>query len=157
MRQLMMSPMSLNIPDAPPLWIRPTEARIILGGKDADFSGFLPGLFEEALVTLQHKKPLFILGGFGGAAQILAQGILQPAGLVPPELGLAWHLNKSPGFAKFLDDTKGFTIPPGLQSAEQAFHDLANLLLAAKSDPGGILNTGLSPDETRQLRQLRST
>jgi len=151
MRQLMMSPMLLDIPDASPLSIPPTEARILLGGKVAAYSGFLPGLFEEALATLQHKKPLFILGGFGGAAQILAQGILQPAGLVPPELGLAWHRDKSPGFARFLDDTKGFTIPPGLQSSEQAFHDLANRLLAAQSDPGGMLNTGLSPDETRQL------
>ena len=52
--------------------IPPVNARIIIGGKVSQFSGVLPGLFEESLYCLEAKQPLYILGGFGGAAANLA-------------------------------------------------------------------------------------
>ncbi|WP_158849480.1 hypothetical protein [Algibacter sp. L1A34] len=49
------------------------NARIIVGGKITGYLGFMPGIIEEALYTLINSKPLFIVGGFGGASQSLAK------------------------------------------------------------------------------------
>jgi len=38
----------------------------MLGGRTLGYKGKYPGLVEEALITLQAGKPLFLLGGFAG-------------------------------------------------------------------------------------------
>lgn len=43
-----------------------TSARILLGGKRRGYLGSMPGLVEEALLSLQAKRALFLAGGFGG-------------------------------------------------------------------------------------------
>lgn len=62
-----------------------TQARIVLGGKigptesvGADgsklvrwYSGRVPGVFEEAWLSLRAEKPLYLLGGFGGVAALV--------------------------------------------------------------------------------------
>lgn len=45
-----------------------TSARIIIGGKRAGFQGDMPGVLEEVLFALERKQPLYLAGGFGGAA-----------------------------------------------------------------------------------------
>lgn len=57
-----------------------SDARIILGGRLNGFKGNMPGIAEEALVTLQQGKPLFVLAGFGGCAYEIATLI----GLIVP-------------------------------------------------------------------------
>jgi hypothetical protein len=100
MRRLMMDEMSLPIPDVgQPEIIPPLEARILLGGSLDRYSGFLPGLLEEALVTLQQKKPLFILGGFGGAAEVLARAVIVPGGEKRDESNIVWQQKKTPALA----------------------------------------------------------
>lgn len=44
-------------------------ARILVGGKTKNYLGYIPGVIEEALYTLRENKPLFLIGGFGGATQ----------------------------------------------------------------------------------------
>ncbi len=44
-------------------------ARIVLGGKTDKFLGSMPGVAEEALLSLQSQKPLYLLGGFGGCSR----------------------------------------------------------------------------------------
>lgn len=60
-----------------------TRARIMMGGRTTGFKGKYPGLVEEALLTLQAKKPLFLLGGYGGASHAICQALqgLQPEAL----------------------------------------------------------------------------
>ncbi|WP_180699907.1 hypothetical protein [Pseudomonas crudilactis] len=43
-----------------------SQARILLGGQTVNFKGCMPGIAEEALLSLQMKQPLFLVGGFGG-------------------------------------------------------------------------------------------
>ncbi len=43
--------------------------RICLGGKLHDFQGQEPGVLQEARLALDHHKPLYLMGGFGGAAR----------------------------------------------------------------------------------------
>ncbi|WP_315583974.1 hypothetical protein [Actinomyces viscosus] len=59
------------------------DARLVIGGKTVPASidprnGYLgdyPGIIEEALYTVRNKQPLFIAGGFGGAAALLAHSL----------------------------------------------------------------------------------
>jgi hypothetical protein len=61
-----------------------SNARVVLGGKRRDFLGSQPGILEEAMMTIEAKKPLFLAGGFGGMAFDLADII---GGV--PEIALA--------------------------------------------------------------------
>ena len=45
------------------------NARIIIGGKLQGYQGKYPGVLEEAYYTLKAKKPLYIIGAFGGVAK----------------------------------------------------------------------------------------
>lgn len=49
-----------------------SDARILLGGMQKNYLGYIPGIIEEAYQSLAAKKPIYILGGFGGAAKSLA-------------------------------------------------------------------------------------
>ena len=44
--------------------------RVCLGGKTDGFQGKEPGVMEEARLALTYRKPLYLMGGFGGAAQL---------------------------------------------------------------------------------------
>ncbi len=50
-----------------------TNARIVLGGKVTQFKGSMPGIAEEALLSLQARQPLYLMGGFGGCARDIAE------------------------------------------------------------------------------------
>ena len=47
--------------------------RICLGGKEDGYQGGEPGVMEEARLALKCAKPLYLLGGFGGAARSFGQ------------------------------------------------------------------------------------
>ncbi len=42
--------------------------RICLGGRLKGYEGEEPGVMQEARLALAHEKPLYLMGGFGGAA-----------------------------------------------------------------------------------------
>ena len=52
-----------------------THARIVLGGRVERYKGTMPGIGEEALLSLQAGQPLFVIGGFGGCARDIAESL----------------------------------------------------------------------------------
>lgn len=50
-----------------------TDARVLLGGQVANYKGRMPGVAEEALVSLHARQPLFLIGGFGGCTRDVAE------------------------------------------------------------------------------------
>lgn len=46
-----------------------SDARILVGGKLSNYLGKLPGIIEEAKITLEQKKPLYLIGALGGASR----------------------------------------------------------------------------------------
>lgn len=85
-----------------------THARIILGGRVDKFMGGMPGIAEEALYSLQAKQPLYVMGGFGGCARDVAEGI----GVLEPNGVREW-----PGRDKF-NSFKGKKLNDGLSAEE---------------------------------------
>ena len=47
--------------------------RVCLGGKTSGYKGKEPGIIEEARLALELDKPLYLLGGFGGATRRLGE------------------------------------------------------------------------------------
>lgn len=76
------------------------SARILVGGKFTDYLGYIPGVIEEALYTLKESKPLFLVGGFGGATEKLIKLI---KGEVVEELTNDFQYNTD-----FLTEFKGY-------------------------------------------------
>lgn len=64
-----------------------TNARIVLGGRTDKYMGSMPGIAEEALLSLKGKQPLYLMGGFGGCARDVAEAM----GIVSP-----WVASRSP-------------------------------------------------------------
>lgn len=57
------------------------NARVILGGRTSGFNGFMAGIIEEFVQAVQKRHPVYLLGGFGGAASLLASLIKNEKGI----------------------------------------------------------------------------
>ena len=77
-----------------------TEARIVLGGAPHGFIGLLPGIVEETLLALDHRRPLYIIGGFGGAAGALAEVLL---GRTTSSLSFDYQVANTPGYRETIE------------------------------------------------------
>ena len=80
--------------------VQKTQVRIMMGGKTVGFKGKYPGLVEEALLTLQDQKPLFLLGGYGGVTRVIIQALL---GEQPKQLTQDYQCSQA-SYKTLLDD-----------------------------------------------------
>lgn len=57
-----------------------SDARIVVGGRVEGYKGTMPGIAEEALLSLRAGMPTFLVGGFGGCTRDIAEtlGLIQP-------------------------------------------------------------------------------
>ncbi|MFA6015669.1 MAG: TIR domain-containing protein [Gallionellaceae bacterium] len=120
-----------------------SQARLVLGGKMAGFSGLAPGVVEEAWISLVQQKPLFLVGGFGGAARAVCDLL---RGTKREEFTKDWA-------RQYIDD---YDTAVGLYSeAGQEFISLETMGLSiaiyAGQDLGQVLNNGLDDRENREL------
>jgi hypothetical protein len=104
-----------------------TNGRVLIGGKRTDFRGHLPGVLEEAIISVEANQPLYLAGGFGGVTADII---------------------------KALDIDDGAWLPVNAD-APAADGRLAPALeqlskLAKYKDPKALSN-GLSADENRRL------
>ena len=89
------------------------DARLLIGGKTRrqstdnpnGYIGQFPGIVEEALYTLRKDQPLFIAGGFGGAAALLARELGLGPDLPVPTEALA-EINQCDAYRKAIDEIK---------------------------------------------------
>ncbi len=62
-----------------------TSGRVIIGGKREDFQGDLPGVLEEALISLNCGQPVYLVGGFGGVTADIIKALCVEDGVwLPP-------------------------------------------------------------------------
>lgn len=53
-----------------------SQARLCIGGRKSGSEGRYPGVIEEALLSLEDRKPLYLAGVLGGAAHQLIQALM---------------------------------------------------------------------------------
>lgn len=49
-----------------------TNARIVVGGRTSGFKGYMAGVAEEFMIATENNQPVYLIGGFGGVAHLLA-------------------------------------------------------------------------------------
>ncbi len=104
-----------------------TEGRVLIGGRREGFQGRIPGLVEEAALSIQASQPLYLAGGFGGVTADIIKAIgLDDGGWLPPRT----------------DDPAS---DPRLGTA------LAELSKSSKKKGPDALANGLSVDENHRL------
>lgn len=115
-----------------------TNARVILGGRTSGFSGFMAGVIEEFVQAVKADHPVYLLGGFGGAASLLASLIKKEKGIDV----LITEANKAQRYADFMSYCREEGIDMG--------YDELNVIVS-----GGIacLDNGLSEKENNLLLQ----
>ena len=139
-------------------------ARVLLGGKTSDFQGLMPGIFEEALLALEQpdRVSLYVLGGFGGAARLLADALLGEPSSDKERLSLEAQQAHTPGLAALVAryQQAGYSdadLPAGrYQALQQALAGAAREREELADDaPWAALANGLTVAENREL--MRST
>lgn len=59
--------------------IQEVDARVIVGGKlgrpDGTYLGRMPGVLEEALLGIRAKRPVYLVGAFGGCARLVLDAL----------------------------------------------------------------------------------
>lgn len=121
-----------------------TNARIVLGGKLSGFFGFLPGVIEEAWMSIQSEKPLFLIGAYGGAAKAFADLFL---GVERGEFSDEWCREYVPDFDAVNGLYKSQCISPvSLEKISVSLKERISDLGLAR-----VLNNGLDSEENIEL------
>jgi hypothetical protein len=120
-----------------------SQARLVIGGALNKFAGLVPGVVEETWMSLQAAHPVFIVGGFGGAARAVTDRLM---GIDRPEFSDDWIRQKVPAYesAIALYEKHGGQ----LRSLKQIG---ADIVLLGKNGLAKTLNNGLSEEENREL------
>lgn len=139
-------------------------ATVLLGGKTRGFSSVIPGIFEETLHALRQGIPVYLLGGFGGAAARLAeylQGhdseVFQLDYLRQPEPPRPGKSSRPAALPLIEAGFREFRIPNGAVAPQNALAELRRLLDQARSSQWKSLNNGLGPEENRLLFSTQDT
>jgi hypothetical protein len=131
-----------------------TDARVVLGGKSHTFLGLYPGILEEVLQALGRNQPLYVLGGFGGAASNVAQAL---TGARPEEFNIGFQRERSPEYAAAMDHYAQIREQrPDLHLPAVDFDAVTEDLMRYGDTPKGSPSAlsranGLSDDENRLL------
>lgn len=91
-----------------------SNARVILGGKTFGFCGFMAGIIEEYIHAMEAGHPVYLLGGFGGAASLLASLIRQEKTI----RDVIAEACKTPRYAEFMSYCQERSIDMGYDRLE---------------------------------------
>lgn len=120
--------------------ITASDARICVGGKLAGYSGSMPGVLEEILISLEMNKPIFLLGAFGGVVKAVCDTLLNKK--VSEELTTNGQISLNSNYLDLIELSKTNGFPVDYSRVEL----LLSIGLADLSS-----NSGLSETEYRHL------
>lgn len=155
LRELISQGNASTFDDATP----PLAASVILGGKISRYSGVMPGIFEEFMHAVRARIPVFIIGGFGGAAKALADTVLL-GGLMLPEIftlrGQSDHKD-NPDLKELQRIFEERNVEPTI---EQRYQDLQDALISYAEDlnqaESSRATNGLSRSDNERLMGSRN-
>lgn len=94
MRKMVCSKIHCDTPDFENFEFTPL-AHLFIGGKIHDFSGIIPGVWEEILRAFEAGQPSFIVGASRGAAGMVARWLNEPPKQKPEELSFNYFVQNS--------------------------------------------------------------
>lgn len=130
---------------------REIQARVILGGRLVGYGGAYPGVVEEAAIAVSTNKPLYLIGGFGGAALAIIQAIeAKTPEERPEELKADYQLDAAhnPGYAARVEDFNSRVAESGVDPID--YDKLAAVFMGCGVE-GLSAHNGLSIEENTKL------
>jgi len=122
-------------------------ARVVVGGRlgpaGDGYRGRMPGVLEEALLTMRAERPLYLVGAFGGCARLVFDAL---EGRSRPELH--WDHQKA---APHSEDLRSL-----YQQRSEAWDEYDAIAGELKTRGLAGLRNGLTDDENRELATTRS-
>ena len=73
------------------------DARIFACGKLCQYKGCMPGVLEEFLIAYKCRKPIYLLGAYGGITKKLCEFLVQKHKKLPCELTREWQEKNTSG------------------------------------------------------------
>jgi hypothetical protein len=125
-----------------------TDARVVLGGKVAGFSGLMPGIVEEVLLATRRSQPVYVAGGFGGAAQVVAAAF---QGQRPPRLSNGYQQCISSEYSATLSFYEGRRSQATSLGLDDASYDTVSAELEKYGVRGLAATNGLTEEENLEL------
>lgn len=116
--------------------INECDIRICVGGKHVGYKGRMPGVLEEIIIAAKMKRPLFLLGGFGGITASVCN--LIESGNLPQEFTLEWQIQNNIGQELF----------DFISSRDKHYFDDYSLIRILKFE---TLHNGLNREENIKL------
>lgn len=129
------------------------DAHLVFGGREQGSLGRFPGIAEEVMLSLHAGKPVYVCGGFGGAARAVGQvlGLGEPWAITPPSLVRETH---EPVASTFEQAAREWALQfqlPGKGDLPLTYEELRDFFGSHALGSPGWPDNGLTPDENRTL------
>lgn len=95
-----------------------TVARVVIGGRLSGQQGFVPGVLEEIRLSLEASQPVYVAGGFGGAAYAAARAMNRDGESWGPE-GLPHNVEAWADYLRTLGDLAPSASADGLDDVQR--------------------------------------
>ncbi len=122
-------------------------ARVVVGGRlgpaGDGYRGRMPGVLEEALLTIRTERPVYLVGAFGGCARLVFDAL---EGRSRPEL--QWDHQKTAPYSEELRVI--------YQRRGESWDEYDAIADELKSRGIAGIKNGLTEDENRELAMTRS-
>ena len=133
-------------------------AFVFMGGKTTDFYGIMPGIMEEFLRAVEQKLPIYLVGGLGGAAGVIADALISNTRTRSPAFTTIFYAKG--GTANYQRLLEGFRAMKAnnLFSPAEAFGTLWKIVQEGRKDGvSKLLRNGLTVPENRDLMTTTNT
>lgn len=124
------------------------DARIIVGGRIGQggeaYKGRMPGILEEALMSIKAERPIYLIGAFGGCTRLIIDTL---EGI--PREELSWEYQQKVPYSVELQKI--------YEERGQVWDKYEQISALIKDRGYAGLNNGLTDDENRELAKARST
>lgn len=117
---------------------RRCNARVLVGGRLRGYQGLMPGIIEEAIMSINASQPVYAAGGFGGAASAVASALgHDDQSWWPPDYpeGAEDHAGLLADLSKLAPDTT---------ATDDGLSDTERRQLAASHRPGDIASLAIT-------------
>lgn len=115
-----------------------THARVIIGGRTSGFSGFMAGVLEEFIQAVVSGHPVYLVGGFGGAASLLSS-LIKKEKMIEDVITEACQVPRYAEFMTYCDE----------KSIDMGYKQLEEIIALGFN----CLNNGLTDEQNAILMQ----
>jgi hypothetical protein len=118
-------------------------ARIVVGPAGDGYRGRMPGVLEEAMLSIRAQRPVYLVGAFGGCARLVLDAL---NGVSRKEL--SWDYQRAVPFSEELRDL--------YKTRSQSWDEYDAIVSDLKGRGLAGMKNGLTVEENRELAITRS-